>query len=52
MLLALVPARGGSKGIPRKNLALLAGKPLLQYTLEAALASRQIDDTLLSTDDE
>jgi CMP-N,N'-diacetyllegionaminic acid synthase len=52
MLLALVPARGGSKGIPRKNLAPLAGKPLLQYTLEAALASRQIDDTLLSTDDE
>ena len=52
MLLALVPARCGSKGIPRKNLALLAGKPLLQYTLEAALASRQIDDTLLSTDDE
>jgi CMP-N,N'-diacetyllegionaminic acid synthase len=52
MLLALVPARGGSKGILRKNLALLAGKPLLQYTLEAALASRQIDDTLLSTDDE
>jgi CMP-N,N'-diacetyllegionaminic acid synthase len=52
MLLAFIPARGGSKGIPRKNLALLAGKPLIQYTLEAALASREIDDILLSTDDE
>ena len=52
MLLALVPARGGSKGIPRKNLASLAGKPLLQYTLEAARASHHIDDTLLTTDDE
>jgi len=52
MLLAFVPARGGSKGIPRKNLAPLAGKPLIQYTLEAALASRTIDDVFLSTDDE
>lgn len=52
MLLAFIPARGGSKGIPRKNLALLAGKPLIEYTLEAALASTRIDDILLSTDDE
>jgi CMP-N,N'-diacetyllegionaminic acid synthase len=52
MLLALIPARGGSKGIPRKNLVLLAGKPLVQYTLEAALASTRIDEILLSTDDE
>jgi CMP-N,N'-diacetyllegionaminic acid synthase len=52
MLLAFIPARGGSKGIPRKNLALLAGRPLIQYTLEAALASARIDDILLSTDDE
>ena len=35
-VVALVPARGGSKGIPRKNLAPLAGKPLLAWTLEAA----------------
>ncbi len=52
MLLALVPARGGSKGIPRKNLALLAGRPLIEHTLAAVRASRRIDDTLLSTDDE
>ena len=52
MLLAFIPARGGSKGIPRKNLALLAGKPLIEYTVEAALASSCIDDILLSTDDE
>jgi CMP-N,N'-diacetyllegionaminic acid synthase len=52
MLLAFVPARGGSKGIPRKNLVKLAGRPLIQYTLEAALASARIDDILLSTDDE
>ena len=47
MLLGFVPARGGSKGIPRKNLIKLAGKPLIQYTLEAALASACIDDILL-----
>jgi CMP-N,N'-diacetyllegionaminic acid synthase len=52
MLLAFIPARGGSKGIPRKNLAQLAGKPLIEYTVEAALASSCIDDILLSTDDE
>ena len=52
MRLGFVPARGGSKGIPRKNLVPLAGKPLIQYTLEAALASAHLDDVLLSTDDE
>jgi CMP-N,N'-diacetyllegionaminic acid synthase len=52
MLLGFVPARGGSKGIPRKNLIKLAGRPLIEYTLEAALASACIDDILLSTDDE
>jgi CMP-N,N'-diacetyllegionaminic acid synthase len=52
MLLGFIPARGGSKGIPRKNLIPLAGKPLIQYTLEAALASAQLDELLLSTDDE
>ena len=36
-VLGLVPARGGSKGIPRKNIRPLCGKPLLQYTAEAAL---------------
>jgi len=52
MLLAFVPARGGSKGVPRKNLVPLAGRPLIQYTLEAARASAHIDDVFLSTDDE
>jgi CMP-N,N'-diacetyllegionaminic acid synthase len=52
MLLGFVPARGGSKGIPRKNLISLAGKPLIHYTLEAARACSSLDDLLLSTDDE
>lgn len=52
MLLAVIPARGGSKGIPRKNVALLKGKPLIEYSIEAARKSRFIDEILLSTDDE
>lgn len=48
---ALIPARGGSKRVPRKNMALCAGKPLLSWTIEAALASRRLDRILLSTDD-
>ena len=51
-VLGLIPARGGSKGIPRKNIALLAGLPLLAYTCEAALASRVLNRVVLSTDDE
>lgn len=51
-VLAVVPARGGSKSIPRKNIRKLAGKPLLAYTAEAGLASRNIDRFILSTDDE
>lgn len=51
-VLGIVTARGGSKGIPRKNLALLAGKPLLAYTAEAALAARRLARVVLSTDDE
>ena len=47
----IIPARGGSKGIPRKNLAELAGKPLIQYTIDAALESRVLDWIVLSTDD-
>ena len=50
--LGLIPARGGSKGIPRKNLVLLAGKPLIQYTIDAALNCRSLDRVILSTDDE
>jgi CMP-N,N'-diacetyllegionaminic acid synthase len=51
-VLALIPARGGSKGIPRKNLLRLAGKPLIQYSIEQALASTRITRTIVSTDDE
>lgn len=51
-VLGLVPARGGSKGLPRKNVRLLAGKPLLQWTAEAALAATRLDRVVLSTDDE
>jgi CMP-N-acetylneuraminic acid synthetase len=48
----LVPARGQSKGIPRKNIAPLCGRPLLEYTAETALAVRRASAALLSTDDE
>lgn len=47
---AVIPARGGSEGIPRKNLAELGGEPLLWWTVKAALASR-IDDVYVSTED-
>ena len=50
-ILALIPARGGSKGIHHKNIALLAGKPLIQYTIDAARQSKYIDYILVSTDD-
>jgi CMP-N-acetylneuraminic acid synthetase len=49
--LGLIPARGGSKGIPRKNIRPLAGKPLLQYTAEAALQTAALSRVILSTDD-
>lgn len=50
IVLAVVPARGGSKGIPNKNLVPLAGRPLLAYTATAALASRRLARVVLSTD--
>jgi CMP-N,N'-diacetyllegionaminic acid synthase len=49
-VLALVPARGGSKGIPDKNLLLLGGRPLLGWTAAAARASAHLDQVVLSTD--
>lgn len=49
-VLGIVPARGGSKGIPNKNLRDLAGKPLLQYIADAARAANIIDRLILSTD--
>ena len=51
-VLGVIPARGGSKGIPRKNLAPLAGRPLLAYTTDAALASSRLTRVVVSTDDE
>ena len=51
-ILAIVPARGGSKGIPHKNMTDLAGKPLMGYTFDAAKGSTLITKTILSTDDE
>lgn len=51
-ILAIIPARGGSKGIPRKNIHLVAGKPLLWYTANAALKSKYISRCVLSTEDE
>ena len=51
-VLALIPARGGSKGIPRKNLLVLAGRPLIAYSIEQALTSPRITRTIVSTDDE
>lgn len=49
-ILAVIPARGGSKGIAQKNIIDLCGKPLLSYTIEAALASKYIDYVMVSTD--
>jgi len=51
-MIALIPARGGSKGIPVKNLVLLGGMPLIAHTIGAAQAAERVDDLLLSTDDE
>lgn len=50
-MLGVVPARGGSKGIPHKNTVLLAGRPLLEYTARAALGCRSLARTVLSTED-
>lgn len=50
--LGIIPARGGSKRLPSKNTRILAGKPLLNWTIEAALQSRFLDAAVVSTDDE
>lgn len=51
-ILVLIPARGGSKRLPGKNIKQLNGKPLIAYTIEAALRSKFIDKIVLSTDSE
>jgi CMP-N,N'-diacetyllegionaminic acid synthase len=51
-VLGVVTARGGSKGIPRKNVRILGGKPLIAWTAEAARGARRLERTILSTDDD
>jgi N-acylneuraminate cytidylyltransferase len=50
--IAIIPARGGSKGIPRKNIKEFCGKPLIAWSIEAALDSKYVDEVYLSTEDE
>jgi CMP-N-acetylneuraminic acid synthetase len=52
MNLAVIPARGGSKGVPQKNLRMLLGKPLVAWTIETAQRAKSIDKLLVSTDSE
>ena len=51
-ILAIIPARGGSKGVPRKNIKILAGRPLIAWTIETALKTSCINRVIVSTDDE
>lgn len=49
-MIALIPARGGSKGLPNKNIKLLNGKPLIAYSIEAALQAKEVTRVIVSTD--
>lgn len=51
-IIAIIPVRGGSKGLPRKNIRLFAGKPLVAWTIEEAKCSKYIDKIIVSTEDE
>jgi len=51
-VVAVIPARGGSKGVPGKNIRELAGKPLIAYTIDAAIKSQVFDEVIVSTDSE
>lgn len=51
-VLAIIPARGGSKGLPGKNIKELCGKPLIAWSIEAGLASQYIDEVMVTTDSE
>jgi len=51
-IICIIPARGGSKGVPRKNIKMLNGKPLLQYSIEQALQTTSINCVYVSTDDD
>jgi len=50
-ILAIIPARGGSKGVPRKNIVKISGRPLIDYTIQSALKVDMIDNVVVSTDD-
>ena len=50
--IAIIPARGGSKRIPRKNIKLFHGKPIIQYSIDAAIQAKIFDEVMVSTDDE
>ena len=50
--LALIPARGGSKGLPGKNVRILGDKPLIAWSIETARKSQYVDDVIISTDDD
>mgnify|MGYP000385495370 CR=1 FL=1 len=51
-MIAIIPARAGSKGLPGKNIKDLCGKPMLAYSIEAAINSKYISDVIISTDDQ
>jgi len=51
-MIAIIPARGGSKGLPRKNIIEIGGKPLIVWTIEAAKASKNIDRIIVTSDDD
>ena len=51
-IIAIIPARGGSKGIPRKNVRLMNNRPLIAYAIRTALRTEMITDVLVSTDDD
>ena len=51
-IIAIIPARGGSKGLPKKNVKEIMGKPLIAWTIEQALASKYLDKIVVSTDNE
>lgn len=52
VMIAFIPARGGSKGVPGKNIKEICGKPLIAYTIEAALEAESVDRVIVTTDDE
>ena len=49
-ILAVIPARAGSKGIPNKNIRIIGGKPLIYYSINNAISSKYITDTVVTTD--